>query len=121
MRKPFVNSFTIAAGLVLGAALGLTAHAGSLHVFGSPSSVTAHTLASTSAEPSESPEASPSPEPSETPEAAPSPEPVESPQATETPEADEQETEDGGSTSAQPAPAQSEDGSGDHQSGGGDD
>ncbi len=122
MRKPFVNSFTIAAGLGLGAALGLTAHAGSLHIFGSPSSVTAHTLASTTAEPSESPkpsespEASPSPEPSESPEAAPSPAPVESPKATQSPEGDEHETEDGGTT--QPSSAGSDDGSGDHQSGG---
>lgn len=126
MRKPFVNSFTIAAGLVLGAALGLTAHAGSLHVFGSPSSVTAHTLASTSA--SESPEASPSPEPSESPEASPSPETAPSPEAApsqepvESPEPDETGTEDGGgTTTTQPAPAHSDDGSGDHQSGGGDD
>ena len=95
MRRPVFNLFTVAAGAVLVAALGISAHAQGAHLFGSPASgIVVHSDSSPSAEPSDSPE------PTETPEASPSPEPAESPEPspkaepTEQPEAPDNEQGD---------------------------
>src|SRR5436305_2106918 len=99
MRKPFFNLFTVAAGAVLVAALGVTAHAQGVHLFGAPSSAI-HAESSPSADPTESPEPAESPEASASPEPSRSPEPAESPGPTASP----QQRTPASTPSSQPTP-----------------
>jgi outer membrane biosynthesis protein TonB len=116
MRRPYFNLFTVAAGAVLVAALGVTAHAQGAHLFGAPSSaITLHSESSPSAEPSEtpepseSPEATPTPEPAETPEPSPKAEPTDKPEAPDETDTDQGDNSQGDNSD-----------SGSHDSGGGD-
>jgi hypothetical protein len=79
MRRPIFNFFTIAAGAVLVAALGVSAHAQLSHGFGAHLHATLQSEAVSGAREGEAPEPSESPEPSPSPEASPTAEPTEAP------------------------------------------
>lgn len=115
MKRPVVLIVGAAAGALLIAGIGASAHTGlfltQVGVHQGFSGDEASGARTESPEPTDTPEASPTAEPTEQPEASPTAEPTEAPEPTEPPD------EDGGS---QPTSSGSGDHEGDGESGGGD-
>lgn len=94
MRRSIFNGFAVAAGAVLLAALGVSAHGQISNVFGTSFRAGVHSDVASGAR--QSPEPSESPEPAESPEAKPTSEPTQQPKAQENDDSQGQNNDDQG-------------------------
>lgn len=100
MRRSIFNGFTIAAGAVLVAALGVSAHSQISNVFGTSAHAGMHSDVASGAR--ESPEPSESPEPTESPKTQPTTtEPAEQPETQDTEDSQGQNNDDQGDNNDQ--------------------